>query len=360
MTLSLLTCLLLTADAPPVARVDGTYAPLAGEAPLSSEDTETIVKRIVTPDLYESFLEHNQVDFSLTWQEHVRVRGNAYLQRGVTAISLRIIPLVIPSLEELGLPPIAAKLAESPSGLVLLTGPTGAGKSTTLASLIDHVNQRRQCHILTIEDPIEYVYTHKRAVVSQREIGVDAPRFSDALRAALREDPDVILVGEMRDLESIGATLTLAETGHLVFATLHTNDTSQSLDRIVDVFPSDRRDQIQVQLSATLQGVIYQRLMPRIDGGVIGAYEIMVGNTAVKNLVREGKTQQLRNVIATHRDEGMQTLETSLARLIDDGVITEATAIAVSLHPREITQRRSPSPQVADAVEMQRRLRLRR
>ncbi|HEY2812905.1 MAG TPA: PilT/PilU family type 4a pilus ATPase [Acidimicrobiales bacterium] len=359
------TDLLLTAEAPPLARVDGHYAPLDGERILAGDDTELMLKSLVAPDAYASFLEHRQIDFSITWQENVRVRGNAFVQRGRVAISLRIIPLQIPTLAELGLPKIAERFAEAPSGLVLLTGPTGAGKSTTLAALIDHVNLRRACHILTIEDPIEYVHSHKRSVVSQREIGIDAESFESALRAALREDPDVILVGEMRDLESIGAALTLAETGHLVFATLHTNDTAQSLDRIVDVFPSDRRDQIQVQLSATLQGVIYQRLLPRVDGGLVGAYEVMVGTNAVKNLVREGKTRQLRNVVATHRDEGMQTLETSLSQLIEDGVITEETAMAVTLHPREITKSRPLAASmddggVADAVDIQRRRRLRK
>ncbi len=241
-----------------------------------------------------------------------------------------------------------SKFAEEPSGLVLTTGPTGAGKSTTLASLIDHVNMRRQCHILTIEDPIEYMYSHKKAVVSQREIGTDADSFEVALRAALREDPDVILVGEMRDLESIAATLTLAETGHLVFATLHTNDTAQAIDRIIDVFPTDRRDQIQVQLSSTLRGVIYQRLIPRIGGGLVGAYEIMLCNNAVKNLVREGKTRQLRNVVSTARAEGMQTLEANLSELIARGIISEESALSVSLHPREIVVSAERAPH-ADA-----------
>jgi twitching motility protein PilT len=335
------TDLLLTVGVPPLARVDGDYGPLEGETPLGEADTERIAKRVLTPELLQTLDDRQQVDFSLTWHDNVRVRGNAYLQRGSIAIALRIIPLTIPTLAELGLPPAAAKFAEVPSGLVLLTGPTGAGKSTTLASLIDHVNTTRPCHILTIEDPIEYVHSHKRAVVSQREIGVDADSFYGALRAALREDPDVILVGEMRDLESISATLTLAETGHLVFATLHTNDTAQAIDRIIDVFPSDRRDQIEVQLSSTLQGVIYQRLIPRVDGGMVGAYEIMVANSAVKNLVREGKTRQLRNVIATHQSEGMQTLEASLSELLASGVISEEHALGVSLHPREIVVPRS-------------------
>jgi twitching motility protein PilT len=327
--------LLLTADAPPMARVDGAYHSLHPRK-LTRDETELIVKRMLSPELYNVFVENTQVDFSLTWEDRARVRGNAYVQRGAAAISLRIIPLEIPTLADLGLPPIVAEFADEPSGLVLVTGPTGSGKSTTLAALVDHVNETRRCHILTIEDPIEYVHTHKRSVVSQREIGVDAQSFDVALKAALREDPDVILVGEMRDLESISATLTLAETGHLVFATLHTNDTGQSLDRIVDVFPVDRRDQIQVQLSATLQAVIYQRLVPCIGGGMIAAFEIMAATNAVKNLVREGKTHQLRNVVATHRTEGMQTLEASLSELIADGIITEESALEVSLHPKEV------------------------
>ena len=296
-----------------------------------------IVKRMLAPELYNVFVEHLQVDFSLTWQEHARIRGNAFVQRGAAAIALRIIPLAIPTLEDLGLPPIAAEFADEPSGLVLLTGPTGAGKSTTLASLIDHVNTRRQCHILTIEDPIEYMYTHKQAVVSQREIGTDAESFEVALRAALREDPDVILVGEMRDLESIAATLTLAETGHLVFATLHTNDTAQSLDRIVDVFPPIAVTRSRCSSSATLRGVIYQRLMPRIGGGLVGAYEIMVCNNAVKNLVREGKTRQLRNVVSTASSR--RHADTRGAPLGADrtaGSSREEAALDVSLHPREI------------------------
>ena len=339
------TDLLFTDGAPPLGRIDGDYRPFEEEAVLTGSDTEKIVKRMLTTELQEHLHEHQQVDFSLTWQDNVRVRGNAFIQRGSVAVALRIIPLVVPTLDELGLPPVVKNFAEAPSGLVLLTGPTGAGKSTTLASLIDHVNVTRPCHILTIEDPIEYVHAHKRAVVSQREIGVDAHSFADALRAALREDPDVILVGEMRDLESIATTLTLAETGHLVFATLHTNDTAQALDRIIDVFPADRRDQIEVQLSSTLQGVIYQRLIPRIEGGMVAAYEIMVANNAVKNLVREGKTRQLRNVVSTHQSEGMQTLEASLSALLAQGLISEEHALAVSLHPREITV---PRPAVAE------------
>jgi twitching motility protein PilT len=353
------TDLLLTADAPPLARIDGAYGPIDKEAILTHAKVDEIAHKVIAADLMKSFDAMHQVDFSLTWRDSVRVRGNCYRQRGATAIALRIIPMEIPTLQDLGLPDVARTFAEAPSGLVLLTGPTGAGKSTTLASLIDHVNQIRPCHILTIEDPIEYVYSHKRAVISQREIGIDATRFSDALRAALREDPDVILVGEMRDLESISATLTLAETGHLVFATLHTNDTAQAIDRIVDVFPADRRDQIQVQLASTLLGVIYQRLIPRTEGGMVAAYEIMVGNNAVKNLVREGKARQLRNVVATHAEAGMQTLEASLSDLLAEGVITDEHALAVSLHPKEI-KFPAPTPVEGEEVEEPRKRRLRK
>jgi twitching motility protein PilT len=227
-----------------------------------------------------------------------------------------------------------------PQGLVLVTGPTGSGKSTTLASMLDWINENRKVHIITIEDPVEYMHHHKNSAINQREIGPDADDFYTALRSALREDPDVLLVGEMRDPESIGVALSIAETGHLVFATLHTNDTAQALDRIVDVFPAERRDQIQVQLASTLQAVIYQRLMPRKHGGLIAAFEVLRANHAIRNLVREGKTQQLRNVVATSSGEGMQTLETSLTGLVADGIIDYDVALGFSLYPKEVHRRR--------------------
>jgi twitching motility protein PilT len=348
------TDLLLTVDAPPSGRVDGVYAPLDGLEPMAEADIDQIAETLLEPAQRAALRLHQQVDFSFTWHGNARVRGNAFHQRGAVAVALRIIPLDIPTLADLGAPPAVEQLASGVSGLVLLTGPTGAGKSTTLASLIDHVNRHRACHILTIEDPIEYVHRHKKSIVNQREVGVDATSFADALRAALREDPDVILVGEMRDLESIATTLTLAETGHLVFATLHTNDTAQALDRIVDVFPSDRRDQVQVQLSATLQGVIYQRLVPKIGGGMTAAYEVLVANNAVRNLVREGKTRQIRNVVATHQAEGMQTLEASLSELVASSVIRHEDAEAVSLHPKEIAAPK-PAPPGGYAEEQPRR-----
>lgn len=250
----------------------------------------------------------------------------------------------IPSPEELGLPPAVLEIIRSPSGLVLVTGPTGAGKSTSMASLIDAINRSWRCHIITIEDPIEYLFTNQLAAVSQREVGTDTESFETALRAALREDPDVVLVGEMRDLESIAACLTIAETGHLVIATLHTNDSAQALDRIIDVFPAERRPQIQVQLASTLLAVVYQRLLARCSGGLVAAYEVMVGVPAVRNLIREGKTRQLRNVLVTHRADGMQTLEWSLTELLNAGVIDYESAIDASLFPRDIPKPLGPPP----------------
>jgi twitching motility protein PilT len=256
--------------------------------------------------------------------------------KGTTACALRAIPDRIPQLEELGAPEGAHKLLALPYGLVLVVGPTGSGKSTTLAGMVDRINSYRPCHILTIEDPVEYIHKHQTAAVSQREVGEDTPSFAAGLRAALREDPDVILIGEMRDTESIAIALTLAETGHLVFATLHTNDAAQALDRVVDVFPAERRDQIQVQLAASLQGVLSQRLLPVVGGGRVAAFEVLVATDAVRNLVREGKTRQLRNVITTSRTEGMQTLENDLTRLVAGGLITYETALEITLFPKEI------------------------
>jgi twitching motility protein PilT len=254
-------------------------------------------------------------------------------------MALRIIPQRIPSFEELRLPPILADFCDLTQGLVLVTGPTGSGKSTTLAAMIDRINASRECHILTIEDPVEYVHRHRRSAVSQREIGVDTPSFPDALRAALREDPDVILVGEMRDLETIQFALTIAETGHLVFATLHTNDAAQAIDRVSDVFPPDRQTQIRVQLAASLSGVVAQRLAPAAAGGLVAAFEVLVANPAVKNLIREGKTHQLRNIIMGGSSEGMQTLETSLNQLVAAQLVSVEEAIARAVQPREIRTR---------------------
>jgi twitching motility protein PilT len=325
----------LAAGAPPVVRVDGMLEPLEGERPLSPAFLEGLAARMLSSEQLLAMETSKELDFAFDF-EGDRIRANVFRVRGSLGFAFRYIPSAIPDFDELGLPPMVEDLVSLPHGLVLVTGPTGSGKSTTLASMIDWINIHRACHVLTIEDPIEYLHEHKRSLVNQREIGPDADDFHSALRAALREDPDVVLVGEMRDPESISVALSIAETGHLVFATLHTNDTAQALDRIVDVFPADRRDQIQVQLASTLQAVIYQRLLPRAHGGLVAAFEVMRANHAVRNLIREGKTRQLRNVVATHQSEGMQTLEMSLSALVEEGIVDYETAVGFSIYPGEV------------------------
>lgn len=348
------TDLLLTAGAPPLLRIDGQLQPYDSLPALTPTEVDKLVSQVLGDDLMAKFDFEGEVDFSFSWQDRARFRGNAFRQRHSSALALRLIPFAIPSFEDLGLPNIVNKFVNLPLGLVLVTGPTGSGKSTTLASMIEYINTHRACHIVTIEDPIEYMHHHKKSAVNQREIGEDTVSFERALKSVLREDPDVLLLGEMRDLESIAAALTIAETGHLVFATLHTNDTAQALDRIVDVFPSDRRPQIQVQLAHVLEGVLYQRLLPRKDGGLVAGFEVMVGNHAVRNLVREGKTGQLRNVVATHQSEGMQTLESDLTRLVMEGAIDLETAREFSMHPREIAA--PPAPETVVELSESRRL----
>jgi twitching motility protein PilT len=286
----------------------------------------------------ESFEKQRDFDFSFSWNNVARIRGNAFHQRGSPALELRMIPMRIPSFDELALPAVASSLANLPRGFVLVTGPTGSGKSTTLASIIDYINDNRPVHVLTIEDPIEYLHHHKRSIINQREVGVDSPSFERGLHAALREDPDVLLIGEMRDLESIQIALTMAETGHLVFATLHTYDAPQAIDRIIDVFPADRKDLIRIQMAGSLAAVIAQRLVNRVDGGRVGAFEVLLANSACRALVREGKTHQLRNVITTSRAEGMQTLETNLIELIGSGTISYETALEVSMYPKDLAR----------------------
>jgi twitching motility protein PilT len=333
------TDLLLTAGLPPMLRVDGVLRPAAESARLTADDTDALLTEVLTPEQLEAWESHHEYDFSFSWREHARIRGNAFTQRGCTAVALRMIPRAIPSIDELGLPDVLRDLALKHQGLVLVTGPTGSGKSTTLASLIDLINTQRGCHIISVEDPIEYVHDHKRAAVNQREVGTDTGTFRDALRSVLREDPDVLLVGEMRDLESIQFALTVAETGHLVFATLHTNDTAQSLGRMIDVFPAEQQAQIRVQLAAALSCVVYQRLIPKAGGGMVAAYEVLVATPAVRNLVKEGKTHQLRNSLVTGAREGMRTLEHSLSRLVQEGVVSLDDAAARSLYPKDIEER---------------------
>ena len=332
------TDLLFTAGAPPFMRLDGVITPMDGPT-LTHDDTEQLINAVLTVDLRAALAANKQADFSFNWEGRARFRANAFVQRGSLAMALRLIPYHIPSFEELGMPAVVERLCALRHGLVLVTGPTGSGKSTTLASIIDRINTERACHVLTIEDPIEYVHKHKRSAVNQRELGEDTPTFEGALRAALREDPDVLLVGEMRDLETIQLALTIAETGHLVFATLHTNDTSQALDRIVDVFPSDRQQQIRVQLAGSLSAIVYQQLMPREGGGRVAAFEVLVATYPVRNLIKEGKTRQIRNVLTTGQRDGMQTFEMSLSELVAQGMITHEDATTRSVYPNEIRKK---------------------
>jgi twitching motility protein PilT len=337
------TDLLLTAGRPPQMRVHGDLHAVPDQEPLDADDTDTLLAEILTPSQLSSWQEVNEYDFAFSWGSEARVRGNAFTQRGVTAVALRMIPREVPTMEALALPPGLRTFTRQHQGLILVTGPTGSGKSTTIAAIVDEINTMRACHIITVEDPIEYVHPHKRSIVNQREVGTDTDSFPDALRSALREDPDVLLVGEMRDLDSIRFALTIAETGHLVLATLHTNDTSQSLARMIDVFPAEQQAQIRVQLSAALSGVVYQRLIPRVGGGMVAAFEVMVANPAVRNLIKEGKPHQLRNQLVTGQKDGMITLEQSLSTLVQAGVVSYEDAAARSLYPKDIEQHARPA-----------------
>lgn len=340
------TDLLLTVGAPPLLRVHGDLRPVAGHPPLGVEDTDALLRELLAEEQVKQWEAQREYDFAFSWGQEARIRGNAFVQRGVTAVALRMIPRQIPGLAELGVPPALAYFARRHQGLILMTGPTGSGKSTTLAATIDLINTERPCHIITVEDPIEYVHDHKRAAVNQREVGTDTESFPQALRSVLREDPDVLLVGEMRDLDSIRFALTVAETGHLVFATLHTNDTAQSLARMVDVFPGEQQAQIRVQLAAALSCVVYQRLLPRVGGGMVAAYEVLVATPAVRNLIKEGKTHQLRNQLVTGTKDGMVTFEQTLSGLVQAGVVSYEDAIARSLYPKDV----EPRPRVYASV----------
>ncbi len=330
--------LLLSADSAPRIRVDGRLRPIEGVPVLTGQEIDRLARPLLNAEQLATFEDQMDVDFSFSWRDKARLRGSLFTQRGKAALALRIIPVNIPSFEDLRLPQAASWVAGLPRGFVLVTGPTGSGKSTTLASIIDKINETRSLHILTIEDPVEYLHNHKQSAVSQREVGIDSPSFDRALRSALREDPDVLLIGEMRDIESIQIALTMAETGHLVFGTLHTNDAPQAIDRIVDVFPAWRQEQTRVQLAASLACVIAQRLVPRIGGGMCAAFEVLVATNPVRNLIRENRSNQLQNVMMTNSKEGMQMLEHSLVQLIADGTITYEDALGVSARPKELVR----------------------
>ena len=328
--------LLLSCGTPPRVRKDGTLQVMEGAEPITPEDAERMLREILDAAKWNELQQRRHIDFAFTWREEVRMRGNVFFQRGSLSASFRLLPLVIPSFEQLGVPESVYRLISRHQGLVLVTGPTGSGKSTTQAAMVDYLNRTRACHIITVEDPIEYVHKHALSVVDQRQVGVDVPTFADALRAVFREDPDVVLIGEMRDLETIAAALTIAETGHLVLATLHTNDSAQAIDRILDGFPPGQQQQIRIQLSACLAGIIYQQLLPAVGGGRVAGFEVLVANSAIRALIKENKTNQIRNALQTSARDGSQTLEQSLSQLLNSGLVTDAEAKARSLYPQEI------------------------
>ncbi|HEY8999437.1 MAG TPA: type IV pilus twitching motility protein PilT [Candidatus Saccharimonadales bacterium] len=318
---------------PPMLRVDGKLIAIPGAEVLSDEGVETLVFAILDEDQKQILLKDKEFDFSFAFGDLGRFRVNAFHERGNLAAALRLIPNEILTIEQLGLPPVVNKFVNYPRGLVLVTGPTGSGKSTTLAAMIHKINQDRADHIITIEDPIEYTHKSKKSVVVQREVHYDTYSFSAALRSALREDPDVVLIGEMRDLETIASAITIAETGHLVFATLHTNSAAQSIDRMIDVFPPHQQPQIRSQLSNILMAICSQRLIPAIGGGRMAAAEILIATPAVRNIIREGKTHQLEAVIQTGAEFGMQSMDKTLVNLVHNGTISydEARNYAVDV-----------------------------
>ena len=323
---------------PPILRVDGELAPVPNEAVMAPEAVEALLKDVLTAEQMEQLMVNKEIDFSLSFSEKARFRVNAYTQKRTLAAAFRSIPLEIPAIDSLGLPPILHSFTAMKQGLILVTGPTGHGKSTSLAAMLDEINSSFAAHIVTIEDPIEFILKSKRSIISQREMNNDTHSWSVALRSVLREDPDVVLVGEMRDYETIAAALTVAETGHLVFATLHTNSASQTVDRVVDVFPSEQQDQVKLQLSNVLEAVVSQRLIPAISGGRLVAYEMMLATTAIKTAIREGKTHQIDSIIQTSSEVGMNTLEASLATLVRDGKITMETAKTFAIRPEQLTR----------------------
>ncbi len=327
----------LAAGSPPLVRVNGVLSPLEDAAVLTPEETQQLLYQILSTEQQKRLEVDRQIDISHSLSGVGRFRVNVFFQRGAVGAAFRLIPHKIRTLEELGLPPVLQKLTERPRGLVLVTGPTGSGKSTTLAAMIDEINRSRAAHILTIEDPIEFLHRHRKCLVNQREIGGDASGFAEALRGALRQDPDVILLGEMRDLETIGTALTAAETGHLVFATLHTRGAAATIDRIIDVFPGEQQAQVRAQLAAALEGVVTQTLLPTADGrGRVAAMEIMLPDYAVRNLIRQRKLEQMYSVIQTGTARGMQTLEQSLAELVQRGTVTTEVALESSSYPDQL------------------------
>lgn len=329
----------ITTAAPPMIRVAGALRPLEGFPIMTPESIQRSVYAILTQKQREAFEDELELDFAYSVRGHARFRVNLYLQRDAIGAAFRLIPYEIKPLEALGIPPIVATFAGLPRGLVLVTGPTGSGKSTTLAAVIDLANRTRSDHIMTVEDPIEFLHHHKRSLVNQREVGADTQSFTAALKHVLRQDPDIIMVGEMRDLETISVALTAAETGHLVFATLHTQDAAQTIDRVIDVFPAYQQAQIRTQLAGTIQGVVCQTLCPRADGpGRAAATEVMVATPAVRNLIREGKTHQIYSAMQAGAQQGMHTMDQHLADLVKSGRVRYEIALEQCHHVEDFNR----------------------
>ncbi len=320
----------------PMIRIDGVLVPLQKEPLTTPETAEGLVMALLTEEQQRLFLDNKELDFAYSFEDKARFRVNVFFQRGFMAAALRLIPAKIRTIDELNLPPILHDFTRLNQGFILVVGPAGHGKSTTIAAMVDEVNHTRMDHIITIEDPIEYLFAQDRAIISQREVKIDTPNFHVALKSLLRQDPDVVMIGEMRDPISISTALTAAETGHLVFSTLHTNSASQTIDRIIDSFPAEQQAQVTTQLAATLVGIVSQRLVPRADGGRVPVCEIMIANSAVRNLIRERKSYQIDLVIETSMQDGMLTLNRSLAMMVKKKIITVENAELYSLNPSEL------------------------
>ena len=320
----------------PAIRIDGRLVLLEKQPVVTPEIAEALVDIMLTEEQRTKLQHDREIDFSFSFEDKARFRANAYFQKGFKAAALRLIPSKVRSIEELNLPPILHEFSKLNQGFILVVGPAGHGKSTTLAALVDEVNHTRMEHIITIEDPVEYLFAQDRSIISQREVRSDTISFNDGLKSVLRQDPDVIMIGEMRDRESIATAMTAAETGHLVFSTLHTNSAAQTIDRVIDSFPSDQQNQITSQLAATLVAIVSERLIPRVNGGRVPACEIMLINSAIRNLIRERKTYQIDLVIDTSLQEGMISLNRSLARLVKEKAISMENAELYSLNPSEL------------------------
>ncbi len=324
----------LSTGSHPTIRVSGALTPLIQKKPLTREDTLGFIGELLTPAQKKTFLETQEIDFSYAHGTAARFRGNAYFQQGGVGVALRLIPCAIRTLEELNLPPILKDFTAKEQGFFLVVGPVGQGKSTTLAALLEMINTERAEHIITIEDPIEYIFEQKRSLIDQREVKIDTQTFQSALQSVFRQDVDVIMIGEMRNPETIATAVTAAETGHLVFSTLHTNTASQTVERIIDSFPGDQQDQIRIQLAGSLAGIFSQRLIPRVSGGLVPAYELLINNTAVANLIREGRTHEIDTVIETGAADGMIDMNRSLAELVRRGEVTPANAMGYAVKPK--------------------------